>query len=230
MSGSLSEWQAGREAEAATDRARAFHRFYLRLRIDDQLRYYQERRTEYASRAPAGRRPADRAAVRGRRGRSRHAVDGRYGAGGLGGRGRAAGCARRRRHRLRDARRVPAAGEGLRRRRPQPRGGQARLAGRRPGHGPGNRDRPGRGRLPQRAGPVGAAGGQVGGTGYSYAPGPEDLGPRRGIRDAGQLGLDLVQPLRRTGRRCVPGSGAADAACPACCVPARPPGGRRWRG
>ena len=49
MSGSLSEWQAGREAEAATDRARAFHRLYLRLRIDDQLHYYQERRTEYAT-------------------------------------------------------------------------------------------------------------------------------------------------------------------------------------
>ena len=49
MSGSLSEWQAGREAEVATDRARAFHRFYLRLRIDDQLHYYQERRTEYAT-------------------------------------------------------------------------------------------------------------------------------------------------------------------------------------
>ena len=49
MSGSLSEWQAGREAEASTDRARAFHRLYLRLRIDDQLHYYQERRTEYAT-------------------------------------------------------------------------------------------------------------------------------------------------------------------------------------
>jgi hypothetical protein len=49
VSGSLSEWQAGREAEVATDRARAFHRFYLRLRIDDQLHYYQERRTEYAT-------------------------------------------------------------------------------------------------------------------------------------------------------------------------------------
>jgi len=49
VSGSLSEWQAGREAEASTDRARAFHRLYLRLRIDDQLHYYQERRTEYAT-------------------------------------------------------------------------------------------------------------------------------------------------------------------------------------
>jgi hypothetical protein len=38
-----------REAEAAADRARAFHRFYLRLRIDDQLRYYQARRGEYAN-------------------------------------------------------------------------------------------------------------------------------------------------------------------------------------
>ena len=49
MSGSLSDWQAGRDAEEAADRARAFHRFYLRLRIDDQLRWYQDRRTEYAS-------------------------------------------------------------------------------------------------------------------------------------------------------------------------------------
>ena len=229
MSGSLSEWQAGREAEVATDRARAFHRFYLRLRIDDQLRYYQERHTEYADRAPAGRRPADRAAVRGRRGRSRHAVDGRYGAGGLGGRGRAAGCARRRRHRLRDARRVSAAGEGLRRRRPQPRGGQARLAGRRPGHGPGNRDRPGRGRLPQRAGPVGAAGGQVGGTGYAYAPRPRR--PRTSARDPRR---GPARPRSRAATSatggCVPWPGAAGPACPACCVPARPPGGRRWRG
>jgi hypothetical protein len=46
---SLSQWQAGREAEAVADRSRAFHRLYLRLRIDDQLRFYQERRTEYAS-------------------------------------------------------------------------------------------------------------------------------------------------------------------------------------
>ena len=38
-----------REAEAAADRARAFHRLYLRLRIDDQLRYYQARRGEYAN-------------------------------------------------------------------------------------------------------------------------------------------------------------------------------------
>jgi hypothetical protein len=38
-----------RQAEAAADRARAFHRLYLRLRIDDQLRFYQARRTEYAS-------------------------------------------------------------------------------------------------------------------------------------------------------------------------------------
>ena len=37
-----------RAAEAAADRARAFHRLYLRLRIDDQLRYYQARRGEYA--------------------------------------------------------------------------------------------------------------------------------------------------------------------------------------
>jgi SMODS and SLOG-associating 2TM effector domain 1 len=37
------------QAEAAADRARAFHRLYLRLRIDDQLRFYQARRTEYAS-------------------------------------------------------------------------------------------------------------------------------------------------------------------------------------
>jgi hypothetical protein len=49
MTESLSEWHAGREAEAAADRSRAFHRLYLRLRIDDQLRYYQDRRTEYAS-------------------------------------------------------------------------------------------------------------------------------------------------------------------------------------
>jgi hypothetical protein len=49
VTGSLSEWQAGRDAEAASDRARAFHRLYLRLRIDDQLRYYHDRRTEYAS-------------------------------------------------------------------------------------------------------------------------------------------------------------------------------------
>jgi SMODS and SLOG-associating 2TM effector domain 1 len=38
-----------RSAEAAADRARAFHRFYLRLRIDDQLRFYRDRRTEYAT-------------------------------------------------------------------------------------------------------------------------------------------------------------------------------------
>ena len=38
-----------RQAEAAADRARAFHRLYLRLRIDDQLRFYQDRRTEYAT-------------------------------------------------------------------------------------------------------------------------------------------------------------------------------------
>jgi hypothetical protein len=49
MTGSLSEWQAGRDAQEAADRARAFHRFYLRLRIDDQLRWYKARRAEYAS-------------------------------------------------------------------------------------------------------------------------------------------------------------------------------------
>lgn len=48
MTDSLSEWQAGRDADAAADRTRAFHRFYLRLRIDDQLRFYHARRTEYA--------------------------------------------------------------------------------------------------------------------------------------------------------------------------------------
>lgn len=48
MTGPLSQWQAGRDAEVAADRARAFHRFYLRLRIDDQLRFYRDRRTEYA--------------------------------------------------------------------------------------------------------------------------------------------------------------------------------------
>jgi SMODS and SLOG-associating 2TM effector domain 1 len=48
VSGSLSEWQAGRASEAAADRSRAFHRFYLRLRIDEQLRFYQARRAEYA--------------------------------------------------------------------------------------------------------------------------------------------------------------------------------------
>jgi hypothetical protein len=49
MTGSLSEWQAGRDAQEAAVRARAFHRLYLRLRIDDQLRFYRDRRTEYAS-------------------------------------------------------------------------------------------------------------------------------------------------------------------------------------
>ena len=33
--------------EAAADRARAFHRLYLRLRIDDQLHFYKNRRAEY---------------------------------------------------------------------------------------------------------------------------------------------------------------------------------------
>ena len=49
MTESLSQWQAGRDAEAAADRARAFHRLYQRLRIDDQLRFYHDRHTEYAS-------------------------------------------------------------------------------------------------------------------------------------------------------------------------------------
>jgi hypothetical protein len=35
--------------EAAADRARAFHRLYLRLRIDDQLRFYKNRRAEYGN-------------------------------------------------------------------------------------------------------------------------------------------------------------------------------------
>jgi hypothetical protein len=37
------------QSEAAADRARAFHRLYLRLRIDDQLRFYQLRRKEYGN-------------------------------------------------------------------------------------------------------------------------------------------------------------------------------------
>ena len=45
----MTDGPVDRQAEAAADRARAFHRLYLRLRIDDQLRFYQARRTEYAS-------------------------------------------------------------------------------------------------------------------------------------------------------------------------------------
>ena len=41
--------QTHRSTGSSHDRARAFHRLYLRLRIDDQLHYYQERRTEYAT-------------------------------------------------------------------------------------------------------------------------------------------------------------------------------------
>ena len=44
----MTEPRPDRAAEAAADRARAFHRLYLRLRIDDQLRFYQDRRGEYA--------------------------------------------------------------------------------------------------------------------------------------------------------------------------------------
>ena len=54
----------------AADRARAFHRLYLRLRIDDQLRWYQDRRTEYAS--------AHRQAVVVRTAKERRRPDGSY--------------------------------------------------------------------------------------------------------------------------------------------------------
>ena len=37
------------QTEAAADRARAFHRLYLRLRIDDQLLFYKNRRAEYGN-------------------------------------------------------------------------------------------------------------------------------------------------------------------------------------